>query len=309
MYNNTSIIQDEVLSHRIGLIPLMVPHELLRRLHWPLPREDPEQREQHLQQAATQQQSQQEQHDHPYRDIDTLTFRLKVECTRKAGVSINDDEAEEDPQQLYNNANIYARDIVWVPQGRQATWLGIEDLAPHEIPEHLRVRPANPDILIAKMRPGQLIEMEMHAVKGAGGDHTKFSPVATATYRLLPTINILQPIIGDDAVKFQGCFIPGVIGLEAVTPEESRKKGGQYEGMGGEQKAVVKDAFKDTVSRECLRHEEFQGKVKLGRRRDHFIFSVESTGQYESDVLFAKSIKALKAKCADLRKDLAGIAG
>lgn len=28
---------------------------------------------------------------------------------------------------------------------------------------------------------------------------------------------------------------------------------------------------KDTVSREVLRHDQFKGKVALGRKRDHFI--------------------------------------
>lgn len=42
------------------------------------------------------------------------------------------------------------------------------------------------DILIAELRPGQRIVLEAHACKGTGKDHVKFSPVATASYRLLP---------------------------------------------------------------------------------------------------------------------------
>jgi len=62
--------------------------------------------------------------------------------------------------------------------------------------------------------------------------------------------------------------------------------------------------MKDTVSRECLRHEEFEGKVKLGRVRDHFIFSVESLGQWDSDELFLESVKILKGKCELLKRSL-----
>jgi DNA-directed RNA polymerase I and III subunit RPAC1 len=58
------------------------------------------------------------------------------------------------------------------------------------------------------------------------------------------------------------------------------------------------------VSRECLRHEEFEGKVKLGRIRDHFIFSVESVGQWDSDELFLDSVKILRGKCKVLKKSL-----
>jgi DNA-directed RNA polymerase I and III subunit RPAC1 len=167
--------------------------------------------------------------------------------------------------------------------------------------------PTNPDILIAKLRPGQCIDVEIHAIKGVGSDHAKFSPVATASYRLLPTITILKPILGQDANKFKGCFPEGVIELEPVTKKEAAKKGSGYEGHEGEMKAVVKNPMGDTVSRECLRHEEFEGKVKLGRVRDHFIFSIESVGQWESDELFLESVSVLKLKCKALKKSLANM--
>ena len=69
------------------------------------------------------------------------------------------------------------------------------------------IKPVHDDILLAKLRPGQVLLMplsmppsdrtvqsiilEAHCVKGEGKDHAKFSPVATASYRLLPEI-ILQ---------------------------------------------------------------------------------------------------------------------
>ena len=150
----------------------------------------------------------------------------------------------------------------------------------------------NPGILVAKLRPGQRIKLRCHCIKGIGMDHAKFSPVATASYRLLPHIDIKQPIMGPEAKKFQKCFPRGVID---VVPDE----------QSGESKAVVKDPMKDTVSRECLRYDEFKDKVKLGRIRDHFIFSIESTGQSESDELFLESVRLLKAKAERFRRHLA----
>lgn len=47
-----------------------------------------------------------------------------------------------------------------------------------------------------------------------GKDHAKFSPVATASYRLLPEITLLEPIEGEKAERLKHCFSRGVIHLE-----------------------------------------------------------------------------------------------
>lgn len=277
IHNNTSVIQDEVLAHRLGLIPLKGSVKGINWLRWfKIPKEDdpdsgssPE-------------------------DSNTIVMGLEVECTRNPHAAAD----EDNPAKLYNNAHVYAKDLIFKPVGRQGNIFSGEGA----------VQPTNPDILIAKLRPGQEIFIELHCIKGIGADHAKFSPVATASYRLLPEIQILRPILGDDAVKFAGCFPQGVIGLEKVSAEEAKKTGSGYEGHEGVNKAVVRDPFKDTVSRECLRHDEFKGKVKLGRVRDHFIFNIESTGQFNSDLLFLESIKVLKLKCTRLKRNVTSLA-
>jgi len=188
--------------------------------------------------------------------------------------------------------SVYPSQFTYNPIGRQEEFFVGEET----------VAPVNPDILIAKLRPGQVIKLAMHCCKGIGADHAKFSPVATASYRLLPKIDILEPILGEHARKFARCFPRGVIQLEPITAAEARR--GAYEGHEGELKAVVSDPMKDTVSRECLRHDEFKNKVRLGRVRDHFIFSIESTGQFDSDELFIESVKLLKAKCVRMKRSL-----
>ena len=274
VYNNTSIIQDEVLAQRLGLVPLKSgKYGLLDWLKW---WKKPEEGE-----------------DAGFFDYNAIILSLKVECTRNEKAA----PGETNPLKAYHNAHVYAKDIKFEPFGKQLEVFSGEDA----------IVPTNPDILIAKLRPGQCIDIEMRAIKGMGSDHAKFSPVATASYRLLPTITITKPILGKDAEKFARCFPRGVIELEKVTKKDAVKKGSGYEGHEGELKAVVKDPMKDTVSRECLRHEEFEGKVKLGRVRDHFIFSIESVGQWESDQLFLESVKILRVKCKELKANLANM--
>ncbi|KAL8734153.1 MAG: hypothetical protein Q9166_001638 [cf. Caloplaca sp. 2 TL-2023] len=280
VHNNTSIVQDEVLAHRLGLVPLTGNPAGIRWLQkYRKPTDDdPE--------------------GSGVQDNNTVVLNLKVECTKADNYEELDREGKDDPRLLYKNAHVYAKDLEFVISGRQDTFFSGEANA---------IKSVHPDILLAKMRPGQCIDMEMHCIKGTGADHAKFSPVATASYRLLPVISITKPILGHDARKFARCFPKGVIGLEEVTADDTKRKGSGYEGHQGEKKAVVKNTFKDTVSRECLRHPEFEGKVKLGRMRDHFIFMVESTGQYESDELFLESVSILKEKCATMKRGLANI--
>lgn len=198
-----------------------------------------------------------------------------------------------DPSQHYTLANVYSRHLHWSPLGQQITHFSDSP-----------IRPVSPDILIAKLNPDQELEITLHAQLGIGKDHAKFSPVATATYRLLPTITITSPILGPDAVKFQKCFSPGVIDVDRVTPSDASAGHKAYAGREGDEKAVVKDPFRDTVSRECLRHDEFKDKVKLGRVQDHFIFDVESTGQFQSDLLFVDAVSVLKFKARRLLRAL-----
>ncbi|KAI6382758.1 hypothetical protein MCOR25_000567 [Pyricularia grisea] len=269
--NNTSVIQDEVLAQRLGLVPLKGSKEGLRKFMKPFKRTETGG------------------FDNSF-DFNTVNLRLNVKCTRNPDAK----PGENDPNKAYIKSNVYASDIEFVPAGQQTEYFSGDGA----------IVPVNPDILIAKLRPGQGIDLEMHAHVGYGWDHAKFSPVCTASYRLMPIIDIVKPIVGADAEKFRDCFPEGVIRLEPVTAAEAKEKGSGYEGHKGEMKAVVNDPMRDTVSRECLRHAEFEGKVKLGRKRDHFIFSIESAGQWDSDELFLASIAELKSKCKKLEEQV-----
>lgn len=246
IWNNTSIIQDEVLSHRLGLVPLAInPDKVLMRM----PGDDAD-------------------------DSNTVVFHLKAKCERNRSAA----RGETDPDKLYVDHHVYSEQLQWDPKGGQE-----EDFA--DSPP----KPVHEKILIAKLRPGQELDLELHCEKGIGKDHAKFSPVATATYRLLPHIQLLKPIPNESIDKFVSCFPPGVIGVE---------------GEGDQRKVFVKDARKDTISREVFRHEEFEDKVKLGRVRDHFLFDLESTGIIPPEKLLPEAIKTLRSKIATLRKSL-----
>ncbi|XP_031553343.1 DNA-directed RNA polymerases I and III subunit RPAC1-like, partial [Actinia tenebrosa] len=104
----------------------------------------------------------------------------------------------------------------------------------------------------------------------------------TASYRLLPEIVITKPCEDELADKLASCFSKGVIKIANEN---------------GVKSAYVADARRDTCSREVLRHDDLRDRVRLSRIRDHFIFSIESTGALRPDILMCEAIKCLKEKC------------
>ncbi|XP_037074813.1 DNA-directed RNA polymerases I and III subunit RPAC1-like [Pollicipes pollicipes] len=241
IYNNTSILQDEVLAHRMGLIPLKANPLMFEYKGSSEDAGKPE---------------------------DTLEFELKVKCK----VNPNAPSDAANPAEKYINSNVYSGAIKFCPHATQ------EGLYTDE-----QVGTVHQDILIAKMRPGHEIDLKLHAVKGIGRDHAKFSPVATAFYRLLPEVTLTREVRGEWAEKLQKCFSPGVILLE--------------DGPSGEKIARVGDARYDNCSRNVYRYDELKDAVVLGKVKDHFIFSIESVGAQTPEVLFAEAAKVMLRKC------------
>jgi hypothetical protein len=70
----------------------------------------------------------------------------------------------------------------------------------------------------------QVIELEAHAIKGVGREHAKWSPVATAWYRLRPEVVLLQRVAGADAQQLVEAFRnkDGTPGLFVLEGEELR---------------------------------------------------------------------------------------
>ncbi|KHJ87303.1 RNA polymerase Rpb3/Rpb11 dimerization domain protein [Oesophagostomum dentatum] len=250
LYQNTSVIQDEVLCHRLGLLPIKAdPRKFL------MPTEKVIGINEHGVDCEEEPQPD------PTRN---LVFNINVTCTRNR----NAPSTATEPHQLYHQSSVYSRSFKWIPCGDQ------EEQFKGDPP-----RIVFDDILVAKLRPGQQIEANCHAVKGIGRDHAKFSPVATASYRLLPTIRLLSEVRGEAAVRLKESFSEGVIELKE---------------RDGEKIAVVADARRDTCSRNVFRHDDLASVVKLGRKKNHFIFSVESTGALKSAELVVEACKISK---------------
>ncbi|KJA27581.1 hypothetical protein HYPSUDRAFT_62655 [Hypholoma sublateritium FD-334 SS-4] len=244
VWDNTSVIVDEILAHRIGLVPLNIDPSLFTM-------------KSDINDTAT--------------DRDTAVFKIDVTCERNPKAP----KGSIKPEELYINHELLSSHIIWEPVGEQVDIFAARPPAP-----------TNPNIVLAKLRPGQSVNMELHAVKGVGKDHAKFSPVATASYRLLPYIKITKPIPPQHTEKFQRCFSPGVIKIDPRTKEVSVDE---------------EKVRNDSVSREVLRHPEFAGSVELSRVRDYFLFNVESESAYAPERILIESVKVMREKLNNIK--------
>jgi DNA-directed RNA polymerases I and III subunit RPAC1 len=306
MWKNSSLLHDEVLSHRLGLIPIMADARRLDEVAMGGGDNSEEEG------GAT--------------DRNTIVFRLAVSCTaedakqqrqkdeqerkrasssRAATSATDPDNNNVEDETVRRNAelescaadaattrpyrfpkdrpytkHVYSSDLEWVPQGDQEERFQNEPSP---------IAPIHKDILIAKLRPGQSIELEAHCRRGIGKDHAKFSPVATASYRLMPKIEILHGIYDELAQELVHVYEPGVFDLVPT----NRKT----DPPGTRVKAKVVNPYASTMSRNFQRHPELARCIKMGRIPHHFIFSVESVGMYSPAVLVAEAIRALQAKC------------
>ncbi|XP_009379477.2 DNA-directed RNA polymerases I and III subunit rpac1-like isoform X1 [Pyrus x bretschneideri] len=261
--DNTSVIQDEVLAHRLGLIPIKVDPRSFEFTGNNTPHEK-----------------------------NTIVFKLHVQCKRGG-----------------QRISVKSKELIWLPNGsefplesqdtksesssKQKTYTSFT-CSQDSLPEFSDnpIAPTSRDIIIARLGPGQVIELEAHAVKGIGKTHAKWSPVAPVWYRMLPEVIISQDIEDEMAEKLVATCPVKVYDIEDI-------------GNAGKKRATVARPRVCTLCRECIREGKgWENSISLQRKKDHFIFKIESTGVLPPEVLFTEAVKILEDKCDRVISDL-----
>mmetsp|Transcript_25329 Transcript_25329/g.61004 ORF Transcript_25329/g.61004 Transcript_25329/m.61004 type:complete len:351 (-) Transcript_25329:213-1265(-) len=99
IYQNTSIMQDEVLAHRLGLIPIKADPRMFSFVH--------------------------EHKDLEMNESNTLVFTLDITCEANPQANAN-----SPPDKLYKNSDVYSGDLKWIPQGSQEEKFGDDGIRP-----------------------------------------------------------------------------------------------------------------------------------------------------------------------------------
>ena len=299
---NTSIIQDEVLAHRIGLVPIRAdpdffyfardinqnedisafapPQEPKHNTHHRSNDDDDEDIQPPTPTMATYAPSLANkstpfwQPPEELLDNEYILFELNVTCEKTLVPNPHNNNKLE-----YKHAKVYSGDLKWIPIGNQAEYFNGENA----------IRPVFDDILLAKLNPGQSIHVQCYCVKGIGRSHAKWQPVATASYRLLPEITFKgEPITDIEQAKelVQKCPM-NVFDIEENPQTEF------------DSKVRVARPMNCTMCRECIREDDWDKRVQLSKVKDHFIFSIESVGSIPGGPaeIFRRALKIFWQKC------------
>lgn len=152
--------------------------------------------------------------------------------------------------------------------------------------EDPEVVPVYDNIPIVKLSKGQSLVLEAYAQLGYGKDHAKWQPVSACAYKNLPVIVIDKRL----------CNLCGE--CVNVCPRKVLKV------EGGEVKVVK--LLDCSLCQDCEKGCPQQA-IRIGWRKDAFVFIVESTGTLKVDDLILKAVDLLKGKFEEFLNLLASL--
>ncbi|CAC9482815.1 RNA polymerase subunit / RPAC1 / RPC40 [Leishmania donovani] len=266
---NDSPVLDELLSHRLGLVPVAGP---VMKMHYIT-----------------------ESNQASFSNLDpsrVLLFELDATGAKDAAVT-----------------PVYSRQLQWVPLPGQdkktgavagACQTGREEYAGAAgATEHSAdddddaVFLVHPDILLSKLGPGQRIKLKAIAVKGLGAVHAKWSPVSACYYEMKTSVELCERLTGSAAEALVKSCPAGVFGYE----------GGQKGAA-----ATVVAPEKCTLCRECLRSDDkgaeaaaSEGdRVRVQKEKTHVLFHIESVGQLHPAQILRFGLRLFAERCRAL---------
>lgn len=126
-------------------------------------------------------------------------------------------------------------------------------------------------IPITRLTPGQKISIRGKIKKGTGRQHSKWSPVGTASYKFLPQFSFNRTLTAEEKTKLVG-----------LCPMNVFKKGSN------DIEDLHMSVEKCTVCTECTN--EFPKEINMSFKTDSAVFKVESVGQLDVETILKKAL-------------------
>ncbi|PWZ39762.1 DNA-directed RNA polymerases II, IV and V subunit 3 [Zea mays] len=264
---NSSVLNDEFIAHRLGLIPLTSAAAMQMRFS---------------------------------RDCDACDGDGSCEyCSVEFHLSVHATDSDQTLEVTSNDLRSMDPKVCPVDQARayQHALGGTDPFGANasnenrQVIHHLASRPTCLwGILIVKLRRGQELRLRAIARKGIGKDHAKWSPAATVTFMYEPDIRINEELMETLTVEER-------ISLIESSPTKVFE-------LDSANQVVVKNAEAYTYDDEVIKHAEAIGKpglVEITAKEDSFVFTVETTGAITAYELIMNAITVLRQKLDAVR--------
>jgi DNA-directed RNA polymerase II subunit RPB3 len=149
-------------------------------------------------------------------------------------------------------------------------------------------------IIIAKLKKNQELDMHLIAKKGIGKEHSKWSPVCTVVMQHEPEIELIDRANGIDKLSVnQKKEFVNSCPTKVYRFDAARKT------------VEIEKPLNCTYCEECINKVESFGldrhkTIKIGPKKDRFLFKVESTGSLRAEQIVMDAFKELKLKIVEV---------
>ncbi|PIA27130.1 hypothetical protein AQUCO_08300072v1 [Aquilegia coerulea] len=264
---NSSVLNDEFISHRLGLIPLTSDRAMGMRFSRDCDACDGDGQCEHC----------------------SVEFHLDVRCDQDQTLDVTSaDLISTDPSVIPVDVAAKSSSSAYDASENKAC-LGLRQIL--MLLCLLERKIYRRGIIIVKLRRGQELRLRAIARKGIGKDHAKWSPAATVTFMYEPEIRINEEMMESLSIDDKRSWI-----------ESSPTK--VFDIDPNTQQVVVVDPEAYTYDEEVIKKAEAMGKpglIEIEAKEDSFIFTVESTGAVKASKLVVNAIEVLKQKLDAVR--------
>eukprot|EP00581_Thalassiosira_minuscula_P001119 CAMPEP_0183735262 /NCGR_PEP_ID=MMETSP0737-20130205/46147_1 /TAXON_ID=385413 /ORGANISM="Thalassiosira miniscula, Strain CCMP1093" /LENGTH=298 /DNA_ID=CAMNT_0025968949 /DNA_START=319 /DNA_END=1215 /DNA_ORIENTATION=+ len=268
---NSSVLNDEYIAHRLGLIPIRyTPEGTMKGGDY----------HQAFHEAFL-----------PHREC--ICYDKCPNCCVEFDLDVNFDKVNPTrPDQ--------ERDLPLTVTSRDLISNNILVAPAHFLSEEEQDESHDEGISIVKLGPGQHLKLRATARKGISKEHAKWCPVAVATYRFWPIITINEEACNmltmEQKQKLVEACPDRILDLDEITGNMVAVENAYEMATFTEDLKMAQEAMK--------KRPEDDDFVHVIQSTDKFVFSVESTGAMDAEDILLSSLRVLKERLDELATEV-----